>query len=72
MLEVMRKYNCTKENCAYIGDDILDIPCMKQCAIAACPADVMKEVKDICQYACKSNAGKGAVREFIETILLKS
>lgn len=68
MLEVMKKYNCTKENCAYIGDDILDIPCMKECAIAACPADAVQDVKDICQYICKKNSGNGAVRELIESL----
>ena len=70
MLEVMKKYNCTKENVAYIGDDVFDIPCMEQCAIAACPADAVKEVKDICQYVCKNNAGHGAVREFIDFLHL--
>ena len=68
MLEVMKKYNCTKENCAYIGDDVLDISCMKECAIVACPADAVQAVKDICQYICKNVAGKGAVREFIDYI----
>lgn len=68
MLEVMKKYNCTKENCAYIGDDVFDVSCMKECAIAGCPVDAVQEVKDICQYICNSEAGKGAVREFIEII----
>ena len=68
MLEVMKKYHCTKENAAYIGDDVLDIVCMRECAIAACPADAVQEVKDICHYVCKNKAGGGAVREFIEAI----
>lgn len=41
LLNVMKKYNCTKENVAYIGDDIPDIVCMKESAIAACPADAV-------------------------------
>lgn len=69
MLEVMKKFNCTKENCAYIGDDVFDIPCLEQCAISACPADAVQEVKDNCQYVCKNNAGHGAVRELIEIIM---
>lgn len=68
MLEVMEKYNCTKENAAYIGDDVFDIPCMEQCAISACPADAVLEVKDICQYVCRNTGGHGAVREFIEQL----
>lgn len=69
MLDVMKKYSCTKENCAYIGDDVLDITCMEQCAIAACPADAVQEVKEICQYVCENVAGRGAVREFIVKFL---
>lgn len=68
MFDVMKKYDCTKENSAYIGDDVLDIPCMKECAIAACPADAVQDVKDICQYICKNDAGNGAVREFINLL----
>lgn len=70
MLEVIKKYNCTRDNVAYIGDDVLDIPCMKECAIAGCPADAVQEVKDICRYVCKSRAGEGAVREFIQKLEL--
>ena len=70
MLEVMKKFNCTKENCAYIGDDVFDIPCMKECTIAACPADAIQEVKDICLYVCKNSAGYGAVREFIKRLMV--
>jgi len=68
MFEVIEKYNCTKENVAYIGDDVPDIPCMKECAIAACPADAVQIVIDNCQYVCKTKAGNGIVREFIDFI----
>ncbi len=69
MLDVIRKYKCTKENVAYIGDDLPDIQCMKKCAMAGCPADAVQEVKEICQYICNKKAGCGAVREFIDRIL---
>ncbi len=68
MLEVMKKYNCTKENCAYIGDDVFDIPCMEQCNFAACPADAVQEVKSICQFVSEFKAGSGAVRDIIESL----
>ena len=28
---LMAKYQCSRENVAYIGDDILDIVCMREC-----------------------------------------
>ena len=69
MLDVIRKYKCTEENVAYIGDDLPDVQCMKKCAMAGCPADAVQEVKEICQYICNKKAGCGAVREFIDRIL---
>ena len=67
---VMKKYKCKKENAAYIGDDILDIVCMQDCGLVGCPADAVDEVKRIADYVCKRNAGQGAVREFIEKIVV--
>ena len=67
--KLMQKYDCSKENLAYIGDDILDIVCMKECILAGCPADACHQVKDIVQYVCTCKGGEGAVREFIEFVI---
>lgn len=67
--ELMQKYDCQKENVAYIGDDILDIVCMKECGVIGCPSDACQQVKDIAQYICTNKGGDGAVREFIEYVI---
>ena len=54
---------------AYIGDDITDLECIRYSGLSACPADAVKVVKDIVDIVCKTNAGSGAVREFIEKII---
>ncbi|MCI8372228.1 MAG: 3-deoxy-D-manno-octulosonate 8-phosphate phosphatase [Lachnospiraceae bacterium] len=60
-------------NVAYIGDDILDIPCMlpvrEAGGAAGCPADAVKEVKAIADFVSSKNGGSGAVREFIEWLI---
>ena len=60
-------------NCAYFGDDILDLKCMTPIkeagGIAACPADAVAEVKAIADYVCISKAGEGALREFSEWLV---
>jgi len=66
---LMQKYGCSRENVAYIGDDILDIECMRECGLVGCPADACQQVKEIAHYVCKSGGGNGAVREFIEFII---
>lgn len=54
------------ERVAYIGDDILDLPCMEICGFSACPKDAVKEVRDKVDYVSVHNAGDGAVRDIIE------
>lgn len=56
--------------CAYIGDDILDLQCMEPIkearGIVGCPADAAKKVLKIADFISKKDGGNGAVREFIE------
>lgn len=63
----------TFKNCAYIGDDLLDLQCMKNIKKAGgkigCPADAVEEVKKIADFISENNGGYGAVREFIEWIV---
>lgn len=66
MLQVMEKFECVPEEVAYIGDDILDIPCMERCGLVGCPSDAIDEVKAIATFVASKEGGRGAVREFIE------
>lgn len=66
---ICKKYNITKNNIAYIGDDINDIPLLKCVGLSAVPNDAISEAKRISDYVCKSNGGNGALREFAELIL---
>lgn len=67
--ELMKKHECSPANVAYIGDDILDLECMSECGLVACPQDACRQVKEIAHFVCSSNGGNGAVREFIEYII---
>ena len=68
--EIIKRYNLSYDNVAYIGDDVNDLECMKVCYLKACPADALDEVISIVDYVCKSNGGNGAVREFIDLIIM--
>lgn len=56
-------------DCAYIGDDILDLRCMRPIRRAggwtAAPADAIQEVKNAVNYVSEMEAGRGAVRDCI-------
>lgn len=52
-----------------MGDDILDIDCMKTSNLGACPKDSVPEVIKIAQYISPYNGGEGCVRDFVEKSL---
>ena len=66
---LMAKYECSRDNVAYIGDDILDIVCMRECGVVGCPADACPEVKELAQFVSSLKGGEGAVREFVEYVI---
>lgn len=59
--------------CAYMGDDTIDLACMRAVkaagGIVACPADAVEGVRRIADFVCTKNGGNGAVRECIEWML---
>lgn len=64
--KVAEKYQLTKDQIAYIGDDVNDLECIKYCGFSACPNDAVEEVKWCVSYVCGMDGGYGTVREFIE------
>lgn len=66
-----RQYNLS--NVAYIGDDLLDLQCMKPITdfggIAGCPSNAAKEVIAACRFVAPNKGGEGAVRDFSEYII---
>lgn len=54
---------------ACIGDDVNDLDCIRYCGVAACPADAVPAVLDAVDYICKRYGGRGAVREFIDSLV---
>lgn len=85
---VMKKLDCLKDiiekyssadqhydlsNVAYIGDDLLDLQCMKPITeaggIAGCPSNAVKEVIASCGFVAPNKGGEGAVRDFAEYLI---
>ena len=55
---------------AYMGDDLLDLGVLKRAGLAAAPADAAPEVRAAAHWTSTVGGGRGAVREFIEVILV--
>ena len=66
--QIAEELGISKEEIAYIGDDLNDLECLQYCGFSGCPADAVPEIIDLVQYVCKRNGGRGAVREFVDFI----
>jgi 3-deoxy-D-manno-octulosonate 8-phosphate phosphatase (KDO 8-P phosphatase) len=67
--QILQKYGLDKDQSCYIGDDINDLPIMKEVGLAVAVADAMEEVKQAAHYVTHAPGGNGAVREIIDRIL---
>ena len=54
---------------AYVGDDVVDIPLMRRCALAVAVADATEDTRAAAHYVTRLPGGFGAVREVCELIL---
>ena len=55
--------------CAFMGDDIQDLPVMRRCGFAVAVANAVEEVKSAAHYVTRAAGGKGAVREFCDLVI---
>lgn len=62
-------YNINPKNVLYMGDDVPDIPAMREVEVATSPQDAAIEVKAISDYISHNNGGEGCVRDIIEQVL---
>jgi 3-deoxy-D-manno-octulosonate 8-phosphate phosphatase (KDO 8-P phosphatase) len=67
--EIVAEAGVTAADCAYIGDDLADIPVMRRVALAAAVADAAEETKQAAHYVTACRGGHGAVREVTDLIL---
>jgi 3-deoxy-D-manno-octulosonate 8-phosphate phosphatase (KDO 8-P phosphatase) len=53
----------------YMGDDLIDLSLLTRVGLAACPADAVESVKEVCHFISRHPGGGGAVRETCELIV---
>jgi 3-deoxy-D-manno-octulosonate 8-phosphate phosphatase (KDO 8-P phosphatase) len=67
--DTLAQAQVTNEEVAFVGDDLTDLPLMRQSGLAIAVADAVPEVKAHAHYVTSAKGGKGAVREVVELIL---
>jgi 3-deoxy-D-manno-octulosonate 8-phosphate phosphatase (KDO 8-P phosphatase) len=67
--EILDKEKLKPSEAAFVGDDIIDLPVMRNCGLAIAVANARKEVKDEAHIVTKHCGGDGAARDAVEYIL---
>ena len=67
--QLKSQLNLTDEAFAYVGDDLPDIPIMKQVGMSVGVSNAVRQVKNIASWNTELHGGRGAVREVCDFIL---
>lgn len=67
--EIMEKEGVTLEEIAYVGDDVIDLPVMRQVGLAVAVANARDQVKAEAHYITQHAGGCGAGRDAVDFIL---
>lgn len=64
-----QRYNLTDADCAYMGDDIDDLPVLEKVGFSCTPLDGHEYLRRAVTYISGYTSGNGCVRELIEMTL---
>lgn len=53
----------------FVGDDVPDIPALREAGLAVCPSDAVADVKEACNYISPFPGGRGCIRDIVEKVL---
>jgi len=67
--EILALANVSLHECAYIGDDLADIPVMDRVELSFAVADAAAETKQAAHFVTEQKGGHGAVRAVTDLIL---
>jgi len=66
---ILKKANLQSSEAAFVGDDVIDLPVMRNCGFAIAVANARNEVKKEAHIITEHAGGDGAARDAIEYIL---
>lgn len=67
--EELANRNIPPDECAYMGDDLVDLGVLGQVGLAAAPSDAHEEVRQRVHWVAPLGGGQGAVRALADLIL---
>jgi len=66
---ITAELDITDAECAYVGDDIPDLPLLRKAGTSIAVANAVAELHRECDYVTQARGGFGAVREVCDMIL---
>jgi len=66
---VLRRAGLAWRDAAFLGDDLADLPVLREVGLPAAVANAVSEVKEAAAWIGEQTGGNGAVREFSEALL---
>jgi len=67
--EIMEKEGVALDEICYVGDDVIDLPVMRNCGLAVAVGDAREQVKAEAHYVTPNRGGHGAGRDAVEFLL---
>lgn len=67
--EILRQEDLRPADAAFVGDDVIDLPVMRNCGFAIAVANARNEVKLEAHFVTPHRGGDGAARDAVEYIL---
>jgi 3-deoxy-D-manno-octulosonate 8-phosphate phosphatase (KDO 8-P phosphatase) len=67
--EILAKAGLSREEVAYVGDDLTDVVVMRRVGLAIATANARPEVKKYAHFVTSLEGGRGAIREVAELLL---
>ena len=66
---IREELGITTDECAYVGDDVPDLPLLRHVGVSIAVANAVATVRMQCDYLTTAGGGAGAVREACELLL---
>lgn len=67
--DIIAEIGISAAECAYVGDDIPDLPLLSHVGFSVAVANAVSQVRDACDFTTSASGGRGAVREVCELVL---
>ena len=66
---IIEALGITTRQCAYVGDDVADLPLLGHAGVSIAVRNAVSDVRDFCDHITIASGGFGAVREVCDLVL---